>query len=492
MAEEEKKSPNRGQSQSQSQSQSQGRTSITVGTEIEWYNLKSSLSNTYRKVVAIYDKILKAERMKTILKDLKVLDLYPEINVSSHLCKIKRNGKDFFDVIFDDPKNKSMLEFVSCVDNESSQYKGGVLHREEFFSEKNMMEIWYAINEFKSAVKDVKKDQLTHRFKASIDGNQMILDFEFPDYAATFFKECELIEYPRPNIHVTHSYNVAHKFNGSGELIEKSTGTSFLFIRATNKSDRNSIGVDQIEKGKDVSNNGTRDKFSPNPKTPLGLLAITKFDGDIITLQTSIGEVLYPMHNQVPEVAQDVLLCIEVLRDKILPRLQTDNNNERRLQTAKQTLINTIKYWSEELAKATKRNEDTQLTAIVNNEQSSNFDALINEKSFQELEKLQNDASTTSVVGSTENKIMKPIDARTILAEHRQSEKGLLNLAIQKALQKIKRSQKPGVVNDLVIDYNDEKRRWKDIPSVFDKIIPRADTKTSKGKILGYNTLHYV
>ncbi|ETN98008.1 hypothetical protein RFI_39514, partial [Reticulomyxa filosa] len=40
-----------------------------------------------------------------------------------------------------------------------------------------------------------------------------------------------------------------------------------------------------------------------------------------------------------------------------------------------------------------------------------------------------------------------------------------------------------GITNNLVIDYNNNKYKWKDIPSVFDKIKPMADTKTSKGKI---------
>ncbi|ETN99723.1 hypothetical protein RFI_37744, partial [Reticulomyxa filosa] len=412
--------------------------------------LNDSREDAYITVVAKYNKILEAERMKTIFKDLKVLNLYPEINVTSHLCKIKRNGKDFFDVVFDNPEVKSILEFISCVDNESNQYKGGVLLREEFFSEKNMMEIWYAIDEFKNAVQNVKKKKsFKYTVKKVIAGNQTTFDFEFPDYAVPFFQECSLLE-AKGAVHVTHSYNVAHKFDGSGKLIEQSTENSLLFIQATNQSGRNSIGDDQVKKGEDVSNNGKRDAYSPNPKTPLGLLAITKFDGDIITLQTSIGEVLYPMHNQVPEVAQDVLLCIDVLRYRILPKLLAGNTDER-LQTAKQTLLNTIKYWSEELAKATKRNEDTQLTKIVNDGQSLIFKQLINEKSFSLLKTLSIKSSTVSVVGSVENKIMKPIDARTILAEHRQSRNGLLNLAIEQAMKKIGSSKKSGVVNNLVI-----------------------------------------
>ncbi|ETO02253.1 hypothetical protein RFI_35183 [Reticulomyxa filosa] len=44
--------------------------------------------------------------------------------------------------------------------------------------------------------------------------------------------------------------------------------------------------------------------------------------------------------------------------------------------------------------------------------------------------------------------------------------------------------EKPGALKGLVINRNEESYKWENIPSIFDKIKPIADTKTSKGKIL--------
>ncbi|ETO05310.1 hypothetical protein RFI_32086 [Reticulomyxa filosa] len=338
------------------------------------------------------------------------------------------------DVTFDTPEAnvekggsfRSALEFASCV-GAKNYSQGGVLPHERFFSKQNMDDIKFVLEKFQTAVDAIQSGNNESKENNKLNKNEHLTSNG--DETTFTSKLNDDTNKDRRKKNITSELPSQDR---SRRRPKKRTGSSKSFVKSWEKIF--SILEQVFKRGDDVGKNGLRNDWSPDPKTPPLLLLCSNFDNDRITISTLEGkEVLFPMHNQAAEVAQDIQLCIHILDNKILPDLKkamsNQTDNVKLLTEAKEMLVDTIKEWAAQIAVVIQSSNQEN---ALNNANTLNAQLDIVKQILTDLNR-DTKSGTKSVFGGVGSKILKPLDEYTVLVEHH-DQTGVLNQAVNAAL----------------------------------------------------------